>query len=53
VRDNNGMWRIQLMLTPGRYRYQFVIDGEWLNDPKSCGCRLDHLRGNNCAVRIS
>ena len=28
-----GLWQKRLFLKPGRYRYKFVIDGEWLTDP--------------------
>jgi chromosome partitioning protein len=30
---SNGVWKKILSLTPGRYRYRFVVDGQWLNDP--------------------
>lgn len=45
-RDKTGIWRIRLILTPGRYNYQFIVS------PKSCGPRLDDLNGNSCAVRL-
>ena len=28
-----GVWQKRLFLEPGRYRYKFVIDGEWATDP--------------------
>ena len=28
-----GRWVARLPLTPGRYRYRFVVDGAWTNDP--------------------
>lgn len=30
-----GMWKKILMLTPGRYEYKFLVDGEWRNDPEN------------------
>lgn len=30
-----GNWGIDLQLGPGRYEYRFVVDGQWLEDPKS------------------
>jgi chromosome partitioning protein len=27
------IWRLVLPLPPGRYRYRYVIDGQWLTDP--------------------
>jgi len=29
----NGKWTTKLALPPGRYRYKFVVDGQWTNDP--------------------
>lgn len=31
--DGNGAFGITLDLDPGRYRYRYVIDGEWIHDP--------------------
>lgn len=28
-----GLWQKRLFLKPGRYRYKFIIDGEWQTDP--------------------
>ncbi len=28
-----GEWNMRLPLTKGRYRYRFIVDGRWLNDP--------------------
>lgn len=30
-----GLWQKRLFLHPGRYRYKFVIDGEWTTDPSN------------------
>jgi len=31
----DGSWVKELSLTPGRYEYRFVVDGEWVNDPNA------------------
>lgn len=31
--DGNGGYAIRLLLTPGKYEYKFVINGEWFVDP--------------------
>jgi hypothetical protein len=28
-----GGWEVRIDLTPGRYEYKFIADGEWLHDP--------------------
>ncbi|HMB94526.1 MAG TPA: AAA family ATPase [Tepidisphaeraceae bacterium] len=30
-----GIWRMSLPLPPGRYRYRFVVDGQWMTDPNN------------------
>lgn len=34
-----GNWRLNLSLPPGRYQYQFVVDGVWTIDPR-CPARV-------------
>ena len=31
----DGNWQAKLPLTPGKYRYKFVVDGEWLLDSQN------------------
>lgn len=31
----NGKWEKHLALQPGRYEYKFLVDGEWVNDPRA------------------
>lgn len=30
-----GQWAKELTLPPGRYEYRFVVDGQWMDDPKA------------------
>ncbi len=32
-RKDEGLWQKRLFLGPGRYRYKFIVDGEWITDP--------------------
>jgi chromosome partitioning protein len=34
-RSENGCWEKQMKLPHGRYRYKFVVDGEWMVDAKN------------------
>ena len=34
-RLNDGRWEKKVGLTPGRYKYKFVVDGEWLLDTQN------------------
>ncbi len=31
----NGVWNLQLPLKPGVYKYQFIVDGKWQEDPQN------------------
>jgi chromosome partitioning protein len=32
---NDGVWIKRLQLRPGNYRYRFVVDGQWRQDPEN------------------
>jgi 5'-AMP-activated protein kinase regulatory beta subunit len=38
-RAENGVWRKVILLPPGRYEYKFLVDRQWLNDPRN-KCRV-------------
>ncbi len=31
--SDNGVWSVEIPLKPGNYRYQFIVDGRWREDP--------------------
>ena len=34
MRSENGNWTLKVKVLPGQqYRYRFVVDGNWLEDP--------------------
>jgi len=50
-RDQKGVWRISVLLSPGRYEYRFFVDGEWQTDP-SCSTLVENAFGTLNCVRI-
>jgi hypothetical protein len=32
-KDEKGLWKKQMRLSPGTYQYKFYVDGEWVVDP--------------------
>jgi len=34
-KDQAGVWKLSVNLTPGSYQYRFFVDGVWQNDPES------------------
>ncbi len=49
---DDGGWRLRLMLTPGRYRYQFIVNGHWLNDPQTCSANPGDFGTANCVLGV-
>lgn len=35
VKSADGTWQTAVPLQPGKYRYKFVVDGQWIMDPKN------------------
>lgn len=33
-KDSRGNWAAKINLKPGKYEYKFVVDGNWINDPR-------------------
>ena len=44
LRKNGSTWETSIQLPPGEYEYKFVVDGNWMLDPKNPRRRSD---GNN------
>jgi chromosome partitioning protein len=39
----DGLWVKALKLRPGRYRYRFVVDGKWQEDPNNPVTEINHF----------
>ncbi|MBN1384639.1 MAG: glycogen-binding domain-containing protein [Elusimicrobia bacterium] len=35
TKDKNHKWTVMLKLRPGKYKYCFLVDGKWKNDPNN------------------
>ena len=47
-----GVWQKRVFLEPGRYRYKFVIDGEWTNDPANDRMETNPYGGLDSVLEI-
>jgi len=47
-----GHWEATCALKPGRYRYKFVVDGEWLHDPNAQENEPNERGSLNSVVQI-
>jgi 1,4-alpha-glucan branching enzyme len=46
-----GLWRLSVLLAPGRYEYRFYADGVWQDDPGAQQRAANALGTENC-VRL-
>jgi len=35
LKEVNGQWETTISLKPGLYKYQFIVDGVWMEDPSN------------------
>jgi chromosome partitioning protein len=42
-----GIWTKVMKLAPGRYRYRYVVDGQWQHDPSNAIIEPNPYGGNN------
>ncbi|MBF0483269.1 MAG: AAA family ATPase [Candidatus Omnitrophica bacterium] len=53
MRRENGSWDIQVPLRPGKYKYQFVVDGVWKADPVNVQQERNSFGDVNSIVEIN
>jgi len=52
ARCENGYWEKRLGLPHGRYRYKFVVDGEWKTDSRNQECEGNEFGTLNSVMSI-
>jgi 1,4-alpha-glucan branching enzyme len=48
----DGIWKIKLKLSPGKYEYKFVVDGMWVNDFADLETAPNPFGTCNCFVSV-
>ncbi|MCM8812891.1 MAG: AAA family ATPase [Candidatus Omnitrophica bacterium] len=49
----DGVWAKMVPLTPGRYRYKFIVDGQWVTDPHNATVERDESGNVNSLLEFS
>lgn len=49
----DGVWSGNIMLAPGRYEYQLVVDGKWIADPSAQHSAESEFGGTNSVLIVS
>lgn len=50
-KDGNG-WKATLQLAPGRYEYKFIVDGQWVCDPRAKECVQNDFGSSNSVLVV-
>jgi len=50
--DDNGRWSIEMPLGAGRYRYRYVVDGRWQQDPYNEQVEANEFGEFNSVVEV-
>jgi len=51
-RDNAGIWKAAVSLSPGRYEYRLLVDGQWRDDPECSNRQPNQFGGQNCVCVV-
>ena len=46
------IWKKMVQLKPGRYEYQFVVDGQWWTDPQNENRVTNEYCTENCVIEV-
>ncbi len=52
TKGEDGIWRITLEISPGKYLYKFVVDGTWMEDPENPDMVPDPYGGSNSVITV-
>ena len=47
-----GMWTKMIKLAPGRYRYRYVVDGQWQTDPSNAAIEPNPYGGHDSILVV-
>lgn len=51
-KSKDDVWKKSLQLKPGRYEYQFVVDGQWWCDPANSNRVTNPYCTENCVLEV-
>ncbi|MBF0504654.1 MAG: AAA family ATPase [Candidatus Omnitrophica bacterium] len=50
--SKEGVWSLNLDLKPGVYRYQFIVDGKWQQDPSNASTERNSFGDINSVIEV-
>ena len=52
MQNDNGRWSARLPLKPGVYKYQFIVDGKWQEDPENAQKERNSFGDINSIIEV-
>ena len=49
----DGVWKTTVTLSPGRYEYRLLVDGQWQDDPACRERQPNQFGGANCVCVVN
>ena len=49
---NDGVWTLKVNLKPGTYKYQFIVDGKWQEDPANTNIERNSFGDINSLIEV-
>jgi chromosome partitioning protein len=50
--NNDGVWTLKVNLKPGTYKYQFIVDGKWQEDPANASIERNSFGDINSLIEV-
>jgi len=50
--NNDGVWGLKVNLKPGTYKYQFIVDGKWQEDPANTSIERNSFGDINSLIEV-
>ncbi len=50
--NNDGVWSLKVNLKPGVYKYQFIVDGKWQEDPANTSIERNSFGDINSLIEV-
>ena len=50
--NNDGVWTLKVNLKPGTYKYQFIVDGKWQEDPANTSIERNSFGDINSLIEV-
>jgi 1,4-alpha-glucan branching enzyme len=52
-KSKDGTWKKTVSLSPGRYEYRLLVDGQWHDDPACHEHQPNQFGGSNCVCVVN